>query len=267
VKIGDRTLGSHTRAYIIAEIGSNFHILTDCLAGIRLATDVGADAVKFQLYSHQELYGCPGPVLPGEMPRDWLPELAAFADRYGIDLLCSAFSLDGLDYVNTFVKAHKVASCEAVWPEFVAKAMSYGKTVLCSTGALDLLGQYDGSEMIPLICDARYPSPGVDLYDACRVMGWNVQGLWGISDHTMDYEGGPWLATQQGAVVVEKHFNPLGFETTPDAGHSLSLDQFRHMVSRIRGAKYSRTLPVDIVEYHRRREVNGQWVRLKMPLK
>jgi N,N'-diacetyllegionaminate synthase len=140
---------------IIAEIGSNWHSLDDCLSSIALAKNCGADAVKFQAYSHDALYGyrlsraelyhdedantltarAVDIPLAGTLPLDWLPTLKAKADSVGVEFMCSAFSVPLLNEVDKFVATHKVASAELTHIRMLERLREIGKPVILSTGA------------------------------------------------------------------------------------------------------------------------------------
>ncbi len=69
--------------FIIAEVGSNWNNLEDCLESIQCAKVCGADAVKFQAYTGEALYGTPQ-VVSNQLPLEWLPKLKEKADAAGI---------------------------------------------------------------------------------------------------------------------------------------------------------------------------------------
>lgn len=151
--------------FVIAEIGSNWSTLEDCLYSIRCAQVSGADAVKFQLYDPYAMYGSheilrqndiwlndlhkalpepgwgkPDPyVMSGQLNPAWLPQLKAEADSVGIEFMCSAFSPELCDVVNRFVNIHKVASAEMCHLRILERMRSYGKPVILSTGAHPLV--------------------------------------------------------------------------------------------------------------------------------
>ena len=106
----------------IAEVGSNWSTFDDCMRSISLAKACGADAVKFQAYSHEALYGKAAgnydagngmgysiAELKGTLPLEWLPKLKDKAHAFNIEFMCSAFSPELLDAVNPHVNIHKLA--------------------------------------------------------------------------------------------------------------------------------------------------------------
>lgn len=224
-------------AYIIAEVGSNWRDLKDCTDSILLAKNSGANAVKFQLYTHLGMYGIDGK-LEGELPREWLPILRQKAEQCKIDFLCTAFSVDDLNYVDHFVLAHKIASSELTHTRMLERANAIGKPVFLSTGAssfeeiayaMNILKDCDA---IPLYCVIGYPAKEIDLRKITALNA--IYGKAGYSDHSIDILHIPKAAVWDfGALVIEKHFTIIPDVKTPDQGHSLSPREFKRMVEAI----------------------------------
>jgi N,N'-diacetyllegionaminate synthase len=83
---------------IIADIGSNHRGKLDlAIRAVQAAKDWGADVVKYQLYTHEELYGLPMPQ-PSQgdkvtgFQREWLEPVAKECERVGIEFMITAFS-------------------------------------------------------------------------------------------------------------------------------------------------------------------------------
>ena len=57
-----------TEPFIIAEVGSCWETWEHCKDAINLAKNCGADAVKFQLFNHKDLYGKDWEYLAGRSP-------------------------------------------------------------------------------------------------------------------------------------------------------------------------------------------------------
>ncbi len=221
------------KPYIIAEIGSNLDYLNQALESIQMAKTVGADAVKFQCFKAEELNAV------GLVQMDiyeWLPKLADKAKECQIDFMCTAFSPKGLEIIDPYVTSHKIASSDNQYTELLEAAAKTDKFVYVSTGGssvkdmaypLSILGR----KAILMYCNSEYPSVNHDLgvIDELRSV-YNVPI--GYSDHSIDIYT-PFLAWQaHEAVVIEKHFNPLGF-CSADSGHSLDYDNFANMVCRL----------------------------------
>lgn len=234
---------------IIAELGSNWRTKEDCLKAIHLAKAAGADVIKYQLFTLNELYGLGDQESPYSLRSTWLPDLKAKSDAVGIEMMCTAFSPEGYDLVNPYVNTHKVASAECTHVRILEKLKSFGKPVLVSTGAhtpadiqhsLVKLGavkcaDFEGP-LLPVIlmyCVASYPAQEIDMRHITRLKEiFNLPV--GYSDHSTDIFCVPRMAQAHGAIVLEKHFNPFDYKDTPDAGHALNCDQFKKMVKHLK---------------------------------
>lgn len=257
------------KAYIVAEVGSNYRDYNDLINSVRFAKQVGADAVKFQYFSESELYG---PEIKLN-PENFLPQLRAKADAVGIDLLCSTFSPLGMAEVDPFVDGHKIASSEMSHVRLLEKVKETDKTVIISTGAyhksdikrvVDFM-KYDPADPMPgntklspkmvlLHCNVKYPARFSDM-QKFRDLHTVWSGPIGFSDHSLSIDVVPLAFKNAGAVVIEKHFNPFGLTDTPDAPHSLGMDEFKAMVETLRGAPSTYTEENDARLLHVRRVV------------
>lgn len=236
------------RPFIIAEVGSNWRTLNDCIASIGQAKAVGADAVKFQLFTPDALYG------PGHGNKDgdyawphldpsWLPALKEKADACSIEFMCTAFSPELVEAVDPFVSVHKVASSDLSYPQLLAAVANTGKQTILSTGASGkgdieyALTFFNQLQVVLLYCVASYPTKFVDLevMKYLRDLG-PLKSLVGFSDHTLGISMAV-EACRQGAVVLEKHFTAFPDLDTPDRPHSLTPDEFKTMVDYIRGVR------------------------------
>lgn len=256
-----RKIGEGEPPFIIAEIGSNWTSLDDCLHSIAMAKQCGADAVKFQLFDYVALYGpryvSPSPNCMGALPKAWLPKLKHQADAIGIEFMCSAFSPELVDAVNPYVNIHKVASAELSHVRMLERLRVHGKPVILSTGAsgetdirmaLDVLAgrntQTPEANQLPVVlmyCVAAYPAQEINL-DTIHLLRTHYLLPVGYSDHSTDVLEIPKRAVACGAVCVEKHFTAIDADT-PDSPHSLDVDQFRLMVRAIRGGVSPRLGP------------------------
>ena len=258
-----RMIGDGHPVFIIAEVGSNWRTLEDCANSISQAKACGADAVKFQAYDHQALYGCPDPVPKGgvgwvrygaanggygtmkpssvrdsSLPLEWLPKLKEKADAVGIEFMCSAFSTELLGAVDPHVNIHKLASAEMCHVGMLKKLREIGKPVIVSTGAqhiediqraVTILG---GTPKVFMYCVAAYPARLIDFFAMISLQE-RSREMVGFSDHSTDALVIPSVAVANGAVAIEKHVNFVG-ATGPDAPHSLTGDEFKAMVKDLR---------------------------------
>lgn len=234
---------------IIADIGSNWkrsHNELDnkefCLKAIEVAKESGATAAKFQLFTHEELYGFPGDD-NFALPREWIGDLAAHADRVGIEFMCTAFSASGYEFINQYVKTHKIASCEMLHTGILDTVIKTEKPMIISTGAstysqINWLINYVCRPLCLLDCVVDYPAKISD-YNLAQIPIWKLNGLTaGVSDHTTSSI----LATTAvgiGATVFEKHFDPFKYQcfaSTPDTKTSVSPGEMMCYVGDINSA-------------------------------
>jgi sialic acid synthase SpsE len=227
--------------FIIAEVGSNWTSFEDASNSITMAKSCGADAVKFQLYTHSELYGTPDHLgMATELPLDWLFKLAAKAKATGIEFMCTAFSPRGVVKVDPFVNRHKIASSELSYPELLDAVKATGKPILLSTGGHNLeeiglaLERLKGADVTLMYCVSAYPAKNVDLEGITMLEGLVQNKAVGYSCHEDGYTSAVYAVCFYDVPVIEKHFKLRDMDT-PDAPHSLLPDDFRRMVQKIRG--------------------------------
>ncbi|KKN23955.1 hypothetical protein LCGC14_0899700 [marine sediment metagenome] len=260
LKIAGRRIAADAPTYMIAEIGVN-HNGDAALAHrmIDVASNAGADAVKFQTYRTQDLVlesaakaeyqtrttglGNQFDMLRSlELPFEVFAELRDHCRKVGIDFMSTAFDPISLEYV---------ASLEPVclkWPSgeltnlpLLRQAKATGLPIMLSTGmgslreiaaAIDLLGPE--TDVVILQCVSNYPAriedqnlrvlPVMQAAFGCPV---------GFSDHTI----GPYAAIAAkalGMAVLEKHFTLDCSLEGPDHAASIEPGDFARMASLLR---------------------------------
>lgn len=220
VEIGKKGL------YLVAEAGSNHNgSLREAKRLISLASESGADAVKFQLFCAEKLVQ---PKILGEMLHleqgwtsgikklefklAWLPVLKRLADRAEIDFLCTPFDEERLDALLAIQPpAIKIASGDVTHHGLIRKAAQSGVPVILSTGASTeeeiteavALCQYEKTALLQ--CVMRYPAQASAYHADVLGMLARHAPVTGVSDHT---DGGlvSARAVEAGAVIVERHF-------------------------------------------------------------
>lgn len=261
-----------SKPFIIAEIGSNWRRFDDEKRNETLAyrqifdaAACGVDAVKFQFFTHRELYGIPGDTAR-DLPLQWLPKLAFEAKQLGVQFLCSAFSPRGVLAVDPFVLVHKIASCEANDPEMISAVIGTGKDVLVSTGALvseeinQLIDRFERSQakLHLMACVASYPAQVRDYT--------LLPGTEALSDHTLSSELAL-VAIGRGAFIFEKHFDCLAnlkpkrpIFPSPDSPVSIGIEGLKEYVTAIRTG-FSAVDPHGKIKFNRDAEIHKTWKR------
>lgn len=225
--------------FIIGDVGSNHRGSLECaLLHITAAKQCGLDAIKFQLYDHESLYGLPGK-LDYELPREWIPKLKACADENKIEFMCSAFSAQDYAFIDPYVSIHKIASSEALCPIIREAVIKTQKTFIVSTGGLSapevdyLIQENQSLNWALLECVANYPAP-TDQYNLSAMKHWGLRvPQVGVSDHTVGETLGA-AAVAFGATIFEKHFDASDSDIdTPDSPVSataIEMDYYVHTI-------------------------------------
>ncbi len=267
IQVGKFNIIQGNRPFIIAEVGSNWHSVEDCMKSIESAKKAGADAVKFQAFTFESLYGLPKGMMPAtyskkyELPVELVAQLKNKADQCGIEFMCTAFDANTLKSMDQYLNAIKIASSDLNHIELLQTAAKMRKPIFLSCGgatenAITLaLSHLNGCQVILMYCVAAYPAPSVNLFAIDELR--KINPLVGFSDHTLDPIYLPLSAYKNhGAVAIEKHFSCVGTDT-PDGYHSLDERGFATMVNYLLGLKKPSVGPLecerDMLLKHKRR--------------
>jgi sialic acid synthase SpsE len=240
VSIG-REISSRLPPYCVAELSCNHNgSYNKAFELIEAAKEAGADAVKLQTYTPDELTTPENKELwelytKARTPRGWHRALFNFAKQIGITIFSSAFSVDGVKFLQDLgAPAIKIASAEINDEDLIEAAFDTGLPVIMSTGMMEEDGPiWTGGNIILLHCVAQYPSRIEDANLRCMQTlreRWH-QPLVGLSDHTPGYETAI-AATALGAVMIEKHFKLD--DDCIDAAYSLNPTDFSKMCKAVR---------------------------------
>lgn len=256
--------------FVIAELSGNHNgSLQRAKELIHAAHECGADAVKLQTYTAEDL-ATPyrkdhslvrsglwaGSYLYdlyklGETPREWHAELFDLAKSLGMMGFSTPFSVDAVEFLDSIgAPAFKVASMENCNEPLIDAIVETGKPVLVSTGktpwSVPLEGQQNFVPNVPeawwhlrhvpkdkkalLYCIAEYPA---DKYKPNWVKIDRIRrlsgGAFGWSDH---YTHNGWVATMlcHGASIIEKHLTLDKTDGALDSQFSLDPKGFAELV-------------------------------------
>jgi sialic acid synthase SpsE len=240
IKIGNKVIGGD-RTYIIAEFGVNHNgSLERAKEGIIKAARSGADAIKFQTYTAEELVVKDTPKFwefeedkdksqfdaykdIGGFPYEYYPELIKCCEENNIEFLSTPFSIDAADRLNAMgMKAFKIASSDLSTLPFIDHIARFGKPVLLSTGAatmeeikdaVSVIEEAGNEQIIILHCTLCYPTMYGDKNVHYEDGNFNLIKTFkdtfsypvGISDHTQTPFSSV-IACAMGASVIEKHY-------------------------------------------------------------
>lgn len=258
---------SSKKVFIIAEAGSNWRAgshrkdLQNALALIDAAADAGADAVKFQTFSSDNIYvpnagsseylGDSGITEEMKslfedlaMPHTMLPKLAAHCKKRGIEFMSTPFSPADFKAVDPYVKRHKIASYEIGYIHLLRLAAESGKPLILSTGAattdeiawaVETFRSFEGKDLTLLQCTAAYPAPAESMH--LRAIDYLKQRFAlpvGLSDHSLHPIAAPVAAVALGATVIEKHFTLDKSAPGPDHAFAITPNELKALVQTIR---------------------------------
>jgi len=230
---------------------------------VRMAKYVGADSIKFQLFTADTLYSKKRApeiyenIKKFEFPVEWLPDLRKCADDVGIELWCSFFNEDYLDAYSYLVDGIKIASGDLTNYSLVEKAARMARAhkifLAISTGAswrneikdtLVVIGeQWSGLQLsssaqglVVYHCRSIYPAKPETMN--LRSIGTSYSPHFhrsfyrGLSDHTMDSLTAQ-LATLLNCTYFEKHFRLADAYDNPDNIVALPPQKFREYVDDV----------------------------------
>jgi len=257
--IGGRQIGAGAPCYVIAEAGANHNRDVGIARElIDVAADAGADAVKFQTYTGPGLYSSKTPQFeylndernPQEildaiaLPREWQPELAAYARSRKIAFFSTPFDHEAVDgLADLGVPAMKIASFELVDLPLIRKAASAGVPLILSTGmatygeieeALDAAHDGGAGEIALLRTASLYPAPPEIINLRAMATLREAFGVpVGLSDHSEGIAvgiGGAALRME----LIEKHFTLDRTMEGPDHPFALEPGELKALVDGVR---------------------------------
>lgn len=255
------------KTFIVAELSANHgHNLETALASVRAIAEAGVDAVKIQTYTadtitldcDKEDFIVGGGTLwdnnklydlykEAYTPWEWHQAIFDEAKKCGIMCFSTPFDNTAVDFLEECGNPiMKIASFEITDVNLIRYVASKGKPMVISTGIatqddieLAILACHEaGNHDITLLrCVSAYPAPleNVNLrtmQDMKERYGVKV----GLSDHTMGSDVAV-AAVALGAEMVEKHFILDRAIGGPDAAFSMTVEEFKQMVTSIRNVE------------------------------
>ncbi len=264
LNIENKELSLTSPTFVIAEAGVNHGgDINVAKKLIDLASEAGADAVKFQAFKSENL------ILDGvekasyqqqttnssesqmemlkklEITREQNFELKEYCEKKNIIFLTTPFDEPSMDELDELaLPAYKVASTDITNLPFLRKLAKKGKPIFLSTGmsylseielALRTIYKYN-KDVVLLQCTANYPIEDNEAnLSVLNTFKTHFDILLGYSDHTVGI-GASVFAIPMGAKVIEKHFTIDKTLKGPDHNASLTpqeLNEFVKMVKKV----------------------------------
>lgn len=239
-------IGAGHPVRIVAEI-SNAHNgqLHQCLGLIDAAQAAGADIVKFQAYTPEELvalrgdgpapepWGSQGYTMASlyekaQTPLSWFPTLKGHCDRRGMPWFSSVFGAESLAVLEDVgCPTYKISHFEYRNAQLAEAVKATGKPLVVSVPTGQHRGFWTPNTWI-VTCPGGYPTEPKDMHLAGPMTG--------LSSHCRDYLAAP-LAVALGAKYLEYHFELL--RTPSELEHNVSLNpwEFAAMTEAVRRAE------------------------------
>jgi sialic acid synthase SpsE len=252
---------------VIAEAGVNHNgDIARAEALIAAAAKAGADIVKFQAFSADELVAR-GTATAGYQqsntgesdqaallknlelrPAD-CARLSQVCRDNGIEFLCTAFDVNLLSgLVDAGMRRIKIPSGELTNSPMLRQVGEFKLPVILSTGmgtldevgrAISILQDSGAGEITILHCTSLYPAPDDAINLRAMLTMSEAFGLpVGYSDHSVG-DHIAIAATALGAVMIEKHFTQDRNLPGPDHKASLEPAELAAMITRIRAVELS----------------------------
>lgn len=252
--------------YIIAEAGVN-HNGDIGLAKklIDMASECGADAIKFQTFKAEESTGRTAEkaeyqkrndgennsqlemIRHLELPFEAFAELKRYAENKEIDFISTPDGAESLKCLSDLnVSIIKIGSTEVTNPFFLKQIAKTRKSIILSTGmsnlgevekAINILEKNGTTQLQLMHCTTDYPTEISEVnLKAMLTLKYAFQLPVGYSDHTLGFETAI-AATALGACCIEKHITLDKDLKGPDHRASMNPIEFKEYVQYIRNTE------------------------------
>lgn len=252
---------------LIAEIGSvHDGSFGNAVKLIELASECGADAVKFQTHiaEAETLVNAPAPAYFNtesrtdyfnrtSFSRSQWAKLSECASQNNVKFISSPFSLEAVDLLESIdMEIYKIPSGEVSNLPLLEKISRLGKPVFLSSGmsswdemdqAVDIFKSVP--RLVVMQCSSEYPcapeNVGLNVIEEIKER-YHCEA--GFSDHTLGIAA-PLAAAVLGATVIEKHFTFSKKMYGSDAKHSMEPEEFKVLASSLREIRLMLSNPVN----------------------
>ena len=253
------------KVFIIAEAGVNHNGSIELAKKlIDVASESGADAVKFQTFKAEKLVSKNAQkadyqkqttnktesqfdmIKKLELDMDTHKELIAYCKTKNIMFLSTPFDHDSIELLSDLgLEIFKIPSGEIINLPYLRHIGKLNKKVILSTGMADIGEIEDALDILisagtkkenitVLHANTMYPTPMEDVNLKAMVTIGNTFDIgFGYSDHTLGIEVDI-AAVAMGACCIEKHFTLDKTMEGPDHKASLEPDELKAMVKAIR---------------------------------
>jgi len=272
----------NNKTFIVAEIGSNHnHDLNIAKRLIGFASNAGADAVKFQSISLNELYDNPNKSIRElykkiELQKSFFEKIFNYCKNKNILCFSSPTYLKAIDYLEELdVKLYKIASPQtATFPQLIERIARTNKPTIMSTGycneyeiarAVRVFKKYN-QNLALLHCISEYPTDyKLANLNFIKILKEQHHIPVGFSDHSLGIELSI-AAVAMNANIIEKHITLSRNMVGPDHHFALEPSEFKNMIRAIRNIEFAKGniiktptyKELDTINYLRMKTKNGK---------
>lgn len=254
------------KVFIIAEAGVNHNgDINLAKKLVDAAKEANVDAIKFQTFKTEKIVGKFAEMAEYqkenlkiqesqyemikklELSFDKFRELKRYCDEKNIMFLSTPDDEDSLDFlVELKIPMIKIGSTEVTNLQYLRRISKKNLPIILSTGistlgevetALNVIYEEGNKDVTILHATTDYPTEYEDVnLKAMITMRTAFNVPVGYSDHTLGYEAAI-AAVSMGAAVIEKHFTLDKNMEGPDHKASLSPEELKEFVIRIRNTE------------------------------
>lgn len=240
------------KPYFIAEVSSNHdQDINRSKEFIRVAKEIGCDAVKFQLFKIKELFA-PEILAKSEdhrkrenweLPISFFQELSNYAKSINIAFCCTPFYLDAVKEIEPYVDFYKIASYELLWDDLIIECAKTGKNLVLSTGmatieeikhAVEVFRKNSNAKLTLLHAISGYPTPVKEAnVSAIKTLREAFNCNVGLSDHSVSTAVLLRAIYKYDATVIEFHLDLEGKGEEFATGHCWLPNQIENTIKLV----------------------------------
>ena len=239
----------------ISEISSNHSCDLDRINDfIRVSSEIGCYAVKFQLFKIDELFS--KEILQKseqhrlrknwELPIEFIPKIKEMCILNNIKFCCTPFYIDAVSILNDYVDFFKISSYEILWKDLLLACSKTNKKVIISTGmaslqeikeAIKVMNEHK-SDFELLHCISSYPTPPNEAnLSAISVLKNEFKCNVGLSDHSVNPEIIRRAIYKWEAKTIEFHLDLDGKGEEFKSGHCWLPNKIKKLIKEVNNSE------------------------------
>lgn len=237
----------------VAEVSSNHSCdLNRAKEFIKVSSQIGCQAVKFQLFKIDKLFS-PEILVKSkthrdrkewELPVGFLPELSSYAHELNMQFSCTPFYLEAVKELEPYVDFYKIASYELLWDDLIIECAKTKKDLVLSTGmatldeiehAVEIFKTHSNSKLTLLHAISGYPTPLREAnLKAIETLRNEFKIDVGLSDHSVSKDVITRAIYKWDASMIEFHLDLDENGAEYKSGHCWLPDRMKDTIDSIK---------------------------------